>query len=111
MKKLKIDKLSEISKGVLRNHMVRKNKKQKEEFADYLKDNLPDLENFNVEENEKNKNYKAFKKLITNIQFLCVNKIIDKKVMLVTSPEKEVGKSYVVANMAIIFAKNYRCLL
>lgn len=56
MKKLKIDKLSEISKGVLRNHMVRKNKKQKEEFADYLKDNLPDLENFNVEENEKNKN-------------------------------------------------------
>ena len=55
-------------------------------------------------ENEKNKNYKAFKKLITNIQFLCVNKIIDKKVMLVTSPEKEVGKSYVVANMAISFA-------
>lgn len=56
-------------------------------------------------ESEKSRNYKAFKKLITNIQFLCVNKIIDKKVMLVTSPEKDVGKSYVVANMAISFAE------
>lgn len=56
-------------------------------------------------ESEKTVNYKAFKKLITNIQLLCVNKIIDKKVMLVTSPEKEVGKSYVVANMAISFAE------
>ena len=33
------------------------------------------------------------------------NKIIDKKVMLVTSPEKEEGKSYVVANMATCFAE------
>ena len=64
-------------------------------------ENSIELINF---ESEKTKSYKAFKKLITNIQFLCVNKIIDKKVMLVTSPEKEVGKSYVVANMAISFA-------
>lgn len=56
MKNLKIDNLSGISKGVFRSHMVRKNKKQKEEFLNYLKDNLPDLENFNVEEIEKNKN-------------------------------------------------------
>ena len=65
-------------------------------------ENSIELINF---ESEKTINYKAFKKLITNIQFLCVNKIIDKKVMLVTSPEKEVGKSYVVANMAISFAE------
>lgn len=65
-------------------------------------ENSIELINF---ESEKTGSYKAFKKLITNIQFLCVNKIIDKKVMLVTSPEKEVGKSYVVANIATSFAE------
>lgn len=64
--------------------------------------NLGELINL---ETEKSHSYRAFKKLITNIQFLCVNKIVDKKVMLVTSPQKEVGKSYVVANMAIGFAE------
>ncbi len=69
-----------------------------------VRDNKNLIELINLE-NEKTQSYKAFKKLITNIQFLCVNKIIDKKVMLVTSPEKETGKSYVVANMAISFAE------
>ena len=56
-------------------------------------------------EKEKTVVFKAFKKLITNIQFLCVNNVSDKKVMLVTSPENNTGKSYVVANMAIGFAE------
>lgn len=56
MKKFKIDNLSSISKGVFEHHMVRKNKQQKIEFAKYLKENLPDLENFNVEEIKENRN-------------------------------------------------------
>ena len=56
MKKLKIDNLSSVSLGVISNHMVRKSEKQKNEFAKYLKENLPDLNNFKIEEIEKNKN-------------------------------------------------------
>ena len=48
MKKFKIDNLNSISKGVFKHHMVRKNTKQKMEFAKYLEENLPDLENFKV---------------------------------------------------------------
>lgn len=55
-KNLKITHLSAISKGVLDNHIVRKSKKQKEEFAKYLESNLPDLNNFNVENIGGNKN-------------------------------------------------------
>ena len=42
-----------------------------------LRDNKNSIELINLE-SEKTPSYKAFKKLITNIQFLCVNKIIDK---------------------------------
>lgn len=56
-------------------------------------------------ESEKMPISKAFKKLRTNIQFLCVNNILDKKVMLVTSPRKEEGKSYIAANLAVSFAE------
>ena len=56
-------------------------------------------------ESEKMPISKAFKKLRTNIQFLCVNNTLDKKVMLVTSPREEEGKSYVAANLAVSFAE------
>lgn len=56
MKKFKIDNLNSISKVVFKHHMVRKNTKQKMEFAKYLEENLPDLENFKVEEIKGNKN-------------------------------------------------------
>ena len=48
---------------------------------------------------------KAFKNLRTNIQFLCVNNIADKKVILVTSAREEEGKSFVAANLAVSFAE------
>ncbi len=101
----------EKMKQILFNERIKSNKQIETELSLKTITEIPLRENKNslVElinlENEKSRNYKAFKKLITNIQFLCVNKIIDKKVMLVTSPEKEVGKSYVVANMAISFAE------
>ena len=56
MKVFKIDNLSSISKGVFEKHMVRKSQTQKDDFAKYLQENLPDLENFNIEEYEGNKN-------------------------------------------------------
>lgn len=55
-KNLKIDKLSLISKGVLEHHLVRKNKQQKEQFFRYLKENLPDVENIEVEKVDGNSN-------------------------------------------------------
>ena len=54
---------------------------------------------------EKNNIYKAFKQMVTNIQFLCVNNVNDKKVMLITSPKLGNGKSYVTANLAVAFSK------
>lgn len=69
---------------------------------------IPLKENENIElttnENEKSPTLKAFKALIKNIQFLCVNNVNDKKVMLVTSAREEEGKSYVAANLAVNFA-------
>jgi len=56
MKVFKIDNLSNISKGVFEKHMVRKSRTQKDEFAKYLQENLPDLENFNIEKYYGNKN-------------------------------------------------------
>lgn len=56
MKVLNIDNLSDISKGVLKEYMVRKSVKEKDNFATYLKENLPEFENFKVEEINKNKN-------------------------------------------------------
>ena len=68
-----------------------------------LKENkIPDLICY---ENEKGLTVKAFEKLITNIQFLCVNNKDAKKVMLITSPKSEEGKSYIAANLAVYFAK------
>lgn len=58
-----------------------------------------------VYENEKSVDLKAFKQLVTNVQFLCVNNSSDKKVILITSPERYSGKSYVTANIAVAFSK------
>ena len=69
---------------------------------------LKENKNVNTElstyETEKSPSLNAFKTLIKNIQFLCVNNTADKKVMLVTSARKEEGKSYVAANLAVSFA-------
>lgn len=56
-------------------------------------------------ESEKSEISKAFKKLRTNIQFLCVNNTANKKVILITSSVKCEGKSYIAANMAVSFAE------
>lgn len=69
-----------------------------------LKENKNVNTELSIYETEKSPNLKAFKLLIKNIQFLCVNNTVDKKVMLVTSARKEEGKSYVAANLAVNFA-------
>ena len=56
-------------------------------------------------ENEEILIKKAFEKLRTNIQFLCVNNTADKEVMLVTSSREDEGKSFVAANLAVSFAE------
>lgn len=71
---------------------------------------IPLKENKNVtklisSESEEMLIKKAFKNLRTNIQFLCVNNIEDKKVILVTSAREEEGKSFVAANLAVSFAE------
>ncbi len=48
-------------------------------------------------------NLEMFRTLRTNIQFM--NETENKKVMLITSAEKEDGKTYVAANLALAFAK------
>ncbi len=53
---------------------------------------------------EKSEILKAFRRLRINIQFLNVNNN-NKKIILITSPNREDGKSFVVANMAISFAE------
>lgn len=55
-KNIKIDNLSEISKSIIENHMVRKSIQQKKIFAEYLMNNLPEVENFNIEKINDNSN-------------------------------------------------------
>ena len=55
-KNLKIDNLSDISKSVIEHHMVRKSREQKVEFSSFLKESLPNLENFEVDEVDGNRN-------------------------------------------------------
>lgn len=55
-------------------------------------------------ESTKSHTSKAFKNLRSNIQFMTVNNT-EKKIILITSPSKGEGKSYITANMAISFAE------
>lgn len=55
-------------------------------------------------ENEKSDLSKAFKNLRSNIQFVNVNNE-NKNIILVTSPNKNDGKSFVAANLAISYAE------
>lgn len=55
-------------------------------------------------ESLKSQTSKAFRNLRSNIQFMTVNNE-EKKIILVTSPLKGEGKSYVTANMAVSFAE------
>jgi len=56
----------------------------------------------------ENKNFKilnAFEALRRNIQFLSVNNELAKRVILITSPNKEEGKTFLAANLAISFSE------
>ena len=55
-------------------------------------------------ESQKSLTSKAFKNLRSNIQFITVNDV-EKKIILVTSPSKSEGKSYISANVATSFAE------
>ncbi|MBR3613661.1 MAG: CpsD/CapB family tyrosine-protein kinase [Clostridia bacterium] len=97
-------------KQIVFNEKIKSNEQIKTELSLKTIAEIPLKDDKNVVElivfeKEKSLRVKAFKNLITNVQFLCVNNMTDKKVMLVTSPETKTGKSYVVANMAISFAE------
>lgn len=57
-----------------------------------------------INDGPKSEVLKSFKSLKTNIQFLNVNNKTEKTI-LITSPYKQEGKSYIVANLAIVYSE------
>ncbi len=68
---------------------------------------IPSIKESNIKiiesESQKTLTNKAFKQLRSNIQFLNVNNK-SKNIILITSPSKKEGKSYVSANLAVSYA-------
>ena len=87
------NKLFDIEKDILLTNLV------EIPAVDYIGLGLSELI---INDDSKSETLKAFRNLKTNIQFLNVNNK-EEKTILVTSPYKQEGKSYVTANLAIAY--------
>ena len=90
-----VEKTFDIEKDILLTNLV------EIPAVDYIGLGLSELI---INDDSKSETLKAFRNLKTNIQFLNVNNK-EEKTILVTSPYKQEGKSYVTANLAIAYSE------